>query len=105
MNLAREKKFGLEEVAQFLELKSLITQGSEAIASSEAKGGPRKEDVLALFSSAPSLRYLADMSDTIPNVEGQWHRIYLNLQSLLGQLKVQQNRAGERSGWSLFGRK
>lgn len=105
VNLAREKKFGAEEEAQFLELKSLITQGSEAIASSEAKGGPRKEDVLSLFSSAPSLRYLADMSDTIPNVEGQWHRIYLNLQSLLGQLKVQQNRAGERSGWSLFGRK
>lgn len=105
VNLAREKKFTAEDEAQFLDLKSLITQGSEAISAGETKGGPRKEDIVSLFSSAPSLRYLADMSDTIPSVEGQWHRIYLNLQSLLGQLKVQQNRAGERSGWSLFGKK
>jgi hypothetical protein len=47
------------------------------------------------------------MSDSIPSVEGQWHRIYLALQSLLGQLKVQQNKAEEQKGggWSLFGRK
>jgi hypothetical protein len=105
VNLARDKKFTPDDEAQFLDLKSLITQGTEGIASSEAKGGPRKEDVLALFSTAPSLRYLSDMSDSIPSVEGQWHRIYLALQSLLGQLKVQQNKAEERGGWSLFGRK
>lgn len=105
VNLARDKKFTADDESQFLELKSLITQGTEAIAASEAKGGPRKEDVLALFAAAPSLRYLADMSDTIPSVEGQWHRIYLGLQSLLGQLKVQQNKVEEKGGWSLFGRK
>jgi hypothetical protein len=106
VNLARDKKFGPDDETQFLELKSLITQGTEAIAASEAKGGPRKEDVLALFAAAPSLRYLSDMSDTIPSVEGQWHRIYLGLQSLLGQLKVQQNKVvEEKGGWSLFGRK
>ena len=106
VNLARDKKFSADEEAQFLELKSLITQGTEAITASEAKGGPRKEDVLALFAAAPSLRFLADLSDTIPQVEGQWHRIYLNLQSLLGQLKVQQNKTEEKGGgWSLFGRK
>jgi hypothetical protein len=105
VNLARDKKFTPDDEAQFLELKSLLTQGTEAIAASEAKGGPRKEDVLALFATAPSLRYLADMSDSIPSVEGQWHRIYLALQSLLGQLKVQQNKVEEKSGWSLFGRK
>jgi hypothetical protein len=62
---------------------------------------------LSLFAGAPSLRYLADMSDSIPTVEGQWHRIYLHLQSLLGQLKVQQNKQTEKAGggWSLFGRK
>lgn len=103
VNLARDKKFTPDDEAHFLDLKSLITQGTEAIAASEAKGGPRKEDVLALFATAPSLRYLADMSDSIPGVEGQWHRIYLSLQSLLGQLKVQQNKAEERGGWSLFG--
>ncbi len=107
VNLARDKKFTPDEESQFLDLKSLITQGTEAVAASDAKGGPRKEDVLALFASAPSLRYLSDMSDSIPSVEGQWHRIYLSLQSLLGQLKVQQNKAEEKGngGWSLFGRK
>ena len=45
------------------------------------------------------------MSDSIPSVEGQWHRIYLSLQSLLGQLKVQQNKTEEKTGWSLFGKK
>ena len=107
VNLARDKKFGPDDESQFLELKSLITQGTEAIGASEAKGGPRKEEVLALFAASPSLRYLSDMSGTIPSVEGQWHRIYLTLQSLLGQLKVQQNKVVEEKGggWSLFGRK
>jgi hypothetical protein len=105
VNLARDKKFTPEDESQFLDLKSLITQGTEAVIASGAKGGPRKEDVLSLFASAPSLRYLADLSESIPVVEGQWHRIYLSLQSLLGQLKVQQNKSEEKTGWSLFGRK
>ena len=107
VTLARDKKFTAEDEVQFLDLKSLITQGTEIIQASEVKGGLRKEDVLQLFAGAPSLRYLAEMSDSIPTVEGQWHRIYLHLQSLLGQLKVQQNKQAEKttSGWSLFGRK
>lgn len=107
VNLARDKKFTAEDEAQFLDLKSLITQGAETLHSSEVKGGLRKEEVLSLFAGAPSLRYLADMSDSIPSVEGQWHRIYLHLQSLLGQLKVQQDKQTEKAGggWSLFGRK
>ena len=107
VTLARDKKFTAEDDAQFLDLKSLITQGTEIIHASEVKGGLRKEDVLSLFATAPSLRYLSEMSDSIPGVEGQWHRIYLHLQSLLGQLKVQQNKQAEKvtSGWSLFGKK
>ena len=105
VNLARDKKYTPDDESQFLELKSLITQGTEAIAASEAKGGPRKEEVMALFAAAPSLRYLSDMSDSIHSVEGQWHRIYLGLQSLLGQLKVQQNKQEKGTGWNLFGRK
>ncbi len=104
INLARDKKFSPDDESQFLDLKSLLTQGSEAIAATEIKGGPRKEEILALFAAAPSLRFLADMGDAIPTVEGQWHRIYLALQSLLGQLKVQQNKVEENKGWSLFGR-
>ena len=89
---------------QFLELKSVIAQGLEAIIASTEKGGPKKEEVHHLFAQAPSLRYLADGPDSIPAVEGAWHKIYLGLQSLLGQLKVQQNKVEKGSGWSLFGK-
>ncbi len=105
VNLARDKKFVREDETQFLEIKSIIAQGLEAIISSAEKGGPRKEDVHALFANAPSLRYLSDTPEAIPTVEGQWHKVYLGLQSLLGQLKVQQNKTEKGSGWSLFGRK
>ncbi|MCE9609245.1 MAG: hypothetical protein K8R23_03355 [Chthoniobacter sp.] len=105
VNLARDKKFVREDETQFLEIKSVIAQGLEAIIASTEKGGPKKDEVHALFANAPSLRYLADAPEAIPTVEGQWHKTYLGLQSLLGQLKVQQNKAEKGSSWSLFGRK
>jgi hypothetical protein len=105
VNLARDKKFTREDETQFLEIKSVIAQGLEAIIASTEKGGPKKEEVHSLFANAPSLRYLADMPESIPTVEGQWHKVYLGLQSLLGQLKVQQNKTEKGTGWSLFGRK
>jgi hypothetical protein len=105
VNLARDKKFAREDEVQFLELKSVIAQGLEAIIASTEKGGPKKDEVHNLFAQAPSLRYLADGPDGIPAVEGSWHKIYLGLQSLLGQLKVQQNKTDKGTGWSLFGRK
>jgi hypothetical protein len=104
VNLARDKKFAREDEMQFLELKSVIAQGLEAIIASTEKGGPKKEEVHHLFAQAPSLRYLADGPDAIPAVEGAWHKVYLGLQSLLGQLKVQQNKTEKGTGWSLFGR-
>jgi hypothetical protein len=106
VNLARDKKFSREDETQFLEIKSIIAQGLEAIiASTDSKTGPKKEEVHALFSNAPSLRFLADMPDAIHTVESSWHKIYLGLQSLLGQLKVQQTKAEKGGGWSLFGKK
>jgi hypothetical protein len=106
LNLARDKKFSRDDENQFLEVKSIIAQGLESIlTSTEGKGGPSKQDVSQLFTSAPSLRYLSDMPDAVQQVEAQWHKIYLALQSLLGQLKVQQNKAEKGSGWSLFGKK
>jgi hypothetical protein len=105
VNLARDKKFVREDETQFLEIKSVIAQGLEAIIASTEKGGPKKEEVHQLFAQAPSLRYLADSPDVIPTVEGAWHKVYLGLQSLLGQLKVKQNQSEKGSGWSLFGRK
>ena len=105
VNLARDKKFSRDEETQFLEIKSIIAQGHEAIIASADKQGPKKEEVNSLFANAPSLRYLSDMPDAITNVEAQWHKIYLALQSLLGQLKVQQNKQEKGGSWSLFGKK
>lgn len=105
VGLARDKKFAREDEAQFLEVKSLIMQGLEGILASVDKGGPKKEEVQQLFQNASSLRHLADMPDAAAQVESQWHRVYIGLQSLLGQLKVQQNKTEKPGGWSLFGKK
>lgn len=104
-NLARTRKFTDDDESQFLEVKSLIAQGLEAIAAAKEKSGPNQTEVLALFALAPSLRFLADSPDALSRVESQWHLIYLQLQSLLGQLKVEQNRPEKSSPWNLFGRK
>ncbi len=105
VGLARDKKFAREDETQFLEIKSLIMQGLEGILASVEKGGPKKDEVQQLFQNAPSLRHLADLPDAAAQVESQWHRIYIGLQSLLGQLKVQQNKADKPGGWSLFGKR
>ena len=105
VNLARDKKFSRDDENQFLEVKSVIAQGLEAIIASTDKNALRKEDLHHLFANAPSLRYLADMPDAGITVEAQWHKAYLGLQSLLGQLKVQQNKAEKGTSWSLFTRK
>lgn len=106
INLARDKKFSAEDENQFLEVKSIIAQGLEGIlASTDNKSGPKKEEVHQLFSNSPSLRFLSDMPDAIHTVESQWHKIYLTLQSLLGQLKVQINKQEKGGGWSLFGKR
>jgi hypothetical protein len=106
VNLARDRKFTRDDEGQFLEIKSIIAQGLEAIlASTENKSGPSKADVNQLFNNASSLRALSESPDSITTVETQWHKIYLGLQSLLGQLKVQQNRTEKGTGWSLFGKK
>jgi hypothetical protein len=105
LNLARDRKFSRDDETQFLEVKSLIMQGLEAILASVEKGGPKKEEVQQLFQNAPSLRHLAELPEAAASVESQWHRIYIGLQSLLGQLKVQQNKADKPAGWSLFGKR
>ena len=105
VNLARDKKFSRDDENQFLEVKSVIAQGLEAIVASRGQAGARrKRRSMPLFTNAPSLRFLSDMPDAVHNVEAQWHKIYLGLQSLLGQLKVQQNKQRKEHGWSLFGK-
>lgn len=103
LSLARSKKFEPDDEAQFLEVKSIMTQELELILSSIETSNPTKDDVVSLISNAPSLRYMSEMNDgAIRNLENQWHKIYIGWQSLLGQLKVQQRQTEKKGGWSLF---
>ncbi|MDB6065854.1 MAG: hypothetical protein JWR26_2062 [Pedosphaera sp.] len=98
VNLARGKKYGPEDEAQFLETKSVIVQQMELILASIEAGTPTKEEVLTLIGSAPSLRFLGEMNDSaLRNLESQWHRLYIGWHSVLGQLKVQQQQSGSKS--------
>lgn len=101
MNMARTKKFTQEDENQFLEIKSVITQELELILSAIDCGPISREDVHGLIASAPSIRYLSEMNDNaLRTVENSWHKLFIGLQSLLGQLKVKQ---GQVDGKSLMG--
>jgi hypothetical protein len=101
MTMARAKKFSQEDENQFLEIKSVITQELELILSSIDCGPISREDVHGLISSAPSIRYLSEMNENaLRNVENNWHKLFISLQALLGQLKVKQ---GQVDGKSLMG--
>lgn len=105
--MARAKKFSPEDENQFLEIKSVITQELELILSSIDCGPVSRDDVHGLMSSAPSVRFLSEMSEgALRNVENQWHKLFISLQSILGQLKVKQGQLESKSfmkNW--FGRK
>ena len=94
LSLARSKKFEQDDETQFLEVKSVITQELEMILSMIEAGAPSKEDVHALISNAPSIRYLSELTEgSLRGIENQWHKVYIAWQSILGQLKVQQRNA------------
>jgi len=99
MIMGRTKKFTQEDENQFLEIKSVNTQELELILSSIDCGPISREDVHGLIASAPSIRYLSEMNENaLRNVENNWHRLFISLQSLLGQLKVKQGQT-EGKGW------
>ena len=103
MTMARSKKFTQEDENQFLEIKSVITQELELILSSIDCGPISREDVHGLIAAAPSIRYLSEMNDNaIRNVENNWHKLFIGLQSLLGQLKVKQGQNESKSIGSWF---
>jgi hypothetical protein len=104
--LARSKKFEPEDEAQFLEIKSVITQELEIILSGIETSNPSKEDILSLIGGAPSIRYASELQDqSLRTMENQWHKIFIAWQSLLGQLKVQQKETEKKGFWSsLFGK-
>lgn len=106
LNLARSKNFTAEDEAEFLEVKSVMTQELELILAAIQSGAPDKEEVHAVIASAPSLRYVSELGDgMLRGIENQWHRLFIAWQSILGQLKVRQRLLQSRSFWAkLFGR-
>jgi hypothetical protein len=107
VNMGRTKKFEQEDDTHFLEVKSVIVQELELILSSVEVTSPTKEEIHTLVGSAPSLRYLSEMSEgALKNLENQWHRVYIGWHAILGQLKVKQRQDEATSGLgSIFGRK
>jgi len=106
VSLARLKKFGGEDETQFLEVKSVLVQELELILSSIECPAPTKEEVIALISSAPSVRYLSEMPEgVVRGLENQWHKIFIGWVSILGQIKVQQRNGDSRRSFALFGKK
>lgn len=107
VTLAHNKKFGPEDENQFLEVKSVIVQELELILSAIEVGSPSKEEIHTLIGSASSLRNLSEMNEVaLRNLEGQWHKIYISLHSILGQIKVRQRAEDSKSMFaSFFGKK
>jgi hypothetical protein len=107
MAMARSKKFGVEEENQFLEIKSVITQELELILSSIDCGPISRDEVHSLIAAAPSVRFLSEMNDnSLRTIEAQWHKLFIGLQSILGQLKVKQQQTESKSFMGSFlGRK
>lgn len=106
INLGRGKKFNEEDENQFLEVKSIIVQELELIMAAVECNSPSREEVHALISSAPSIRYLGDSNEgNLRALENQWHKIYVGFQAILGQLKVQQRQLENKSVLSLFSKK
>jgi len=98
MAMARAKRFSQENENQFLEIKSVITQELELILSSIDCGPISRDDVHALIAAAPSIRFLSEMNDnSLRGVESQWHKLFISLQSVLGQLKVRQQQIDSKS--------
>jgi hypothetical protein len=98
MNMARSKKFGVEDENQFLEIKSMLTQELELILSRVDCGPVSREDVHSLLSSGPSIRFLSEMNENaLRNLENNWHKIFIGWQCILGQLKVRQQQVASKS--------
>ena len=111
LQLVRAKKFEREDESQFLELKSVLAQQFELVLAAVECKYPTREEVHKLLTESPSPKYLTEMdSDSVRMAEARWHKIYIGLQSILGQLKVQQTappaapERGEGGVWSFFRR-
>jgi len=109
IQLVRSKKFEREDESQFLELKSILAQQFELVLAAVECKSPTRDEVHKLLTDSPSLKYLTEMdTDSIRMIESRWHKIYIGLQSILGQLKVTQQAKpkseSSAGGWRFFRR-
>jgi len=106
INMARSKKFGVDDETHFLEIKSVLVQELELILAGMDVSSPTKEEIHGLIGNSPSLRYLSEMSEgALRSLENQWHKIYIGWHAILGQLKVQQTTTSSKSPFaSMFER-
>ena len=100
ISVARTKKFTAADDNHFLEVKSVIVQEIELIYAAIEVPSPTREEVHALITSAPSLKFLADMNEAaLRGLETQWHKIYISWHAILGQLKVKQLSEENKAFW------
>jgi hypothetical protein len=100
LNLARTKQFTQEDEDQFLEVKSVLTQGLEVLLAAFETGSPSREEIHSLLGNAPSIRFVSELSEgSVRGIENQWHKIFIAWQSILGQLKVQRRQTHTVSLW------
>jgi len=100
INTARDKKFGASDENHFLEIKSVIVQEIELIFAHVETTSLSRDEIHALVSGTPSLRYLSEMSEgSLRGIEAQWHKIYISWHAILGQLKVKQNAEEVKTFW------
>jgi hypothetical protein len=100
ITIAHAKKFGAADENHFLEIKSIIVQELELIFASIEVGSPTRDEIHTLIGNAPSLRYLAEMSEgALRGLESQWHKIYIAWHAILGQLKVKQRSEETKTFW------
>ena len=107
VGLARNKKFTPEDETQFLEIKCVLTQELELIIAQLQNTPVRREDAHALISTAPSIRYLSELTEgNLKNLENEWHKMFINWQATLGQLKVRREELAQPGFFqSVFGAK
>jgi hypothetical protein len=100
-------KYAEEDEESFLAIKSDLARELEIILGSIEDGGPPREEIHELISGAGSLRYLNGLTDSShKSLENNWHKIFLQCQAVLGQLKViQKQQPAKKKGFfaRLFG--
>jgi len=115
INLVRERRasadkkpFSIEEENQFLDVKSLIIQQLESIlAYFPAESPPiNREEVYNVVTPVSSLRSMMEISDgSLRGIETQWHKIFIELQSLIGQAKIERQKMESKSIFGFLFRK